>query len=713
MLKKMGLGAVIYLYISFVNLSFSKAKAYPPGDIHPDKNQSAVCRLVVNMILANNYKKVAINDSLSVLVFDRYLKSLDENHSYLLAVDVAAFDQYKTLLDDDLQSGNLAHVFGMFNVFKMRNEERLKYALTQLDANYDFTKNDIYVPDRRKLPFIKTEADMNLMWNQRVKYDLLELQLSSPDIAKNRETLKKKYQNLLDQSAKTSSQDVFQLFMNAFTASVDPHAAYFNPFNASQFNVGITRALEGIGATLALSNEYVTIKSLTPGGPAYKTKLINPEDRIIAIAQGKDGDFQDVTGWRLDNAIALIRGPKGTIVKLKVLAKGKSASDEPLTVEVVRDKIILEDQSAKQEIRTYKAMGKNVKIGIISIPAFYFDHVAYTAGDRNYKSTTRDVKLLLDTLKQHNVDGIMIDLRGNGGGSLNEAVSLTGLFIKSGPVVQVRDVDQHIQVNQDFDPSIYYNGPLAVLVDRTSASASEIFSGAIQDYGRGLILGSQTYGKGSVQTTVDLNKVALKLAGQNKTNADTGKQDQFGQLNVTIGKFYRINGSSTQHKGVVPDIQLPSFIAPSKYGEDNEPSAMPWDTISKTDYIPVGLLNKVVPVLNSQYQKRSQTIAAYQAYSNEVKAYQDNQGPKTISLNAQAFKHTRDVNAKKALDRDNKLRVAIGLPALKKGEVKAKTDDLDFMKTEGAQILTDYIFLDKALFGINGPSYYPEGKTAN
>ncbi|WP_184547812.1 carboxy terminal-processing peptidase [Mucilaginibacter sp. FT3.2] len=700
MFKKIIHGAVAGLFIICHSFIFSTVKANPVVDIHPDKKESEICRLAVKMLSANNYKKVPLNDSLSVLVFDRYLKSLDENHSYLLAGDVSGFEQYRRLLDDDLQNGDLTHVFGMFNTYKMRYEQRLKYAIAQLDADFDFTKKDVYMPDRRKMPFIKSEAEMDAMWNKRVKYDLLGLQLDSSSITRNKEILKKKYQNLLNQSDKTTSQDVFQLFMNAFTASVDPHAAYFNPFNASQFSVGVTRALEGIGATLTLENEYVTIKGLTAGGPAYKTKMINAGDRIISIAQGKDGQFQDVTGWRLDNAIALIRGAKGTIVKLKVLAKGRSDSDEPKTIEVVRDKIILEDQSAKQEIRTYSANGKDVKIGVIAIPAFYLDYNAYEAGDRNYKSTTRDVKLLLDTLKQKKVDGIMIDLRGNGGGSLNEAISLTGLFMSSGPVVQVRDVNGHINVNNDIDTSTYYDGPMAVLVDRTSASASEIFSAAIQDYGRGLVLGSQTYGKGSVQTQIDLNKVAMKQAAQNGANAEAEKPNQFGQLNVTIGKFYRINGSSTQHKGVMPDILLPSFIPPSKYGEDNEPSAMPWDTIGKSEYTKVGSFGKVLPVLTNFYQKRNQTNAAYKAYNNLVKAYQENEGPKPVSLNAGEFKRTRDSNTQKALEQDNQLRMAIGLTALKKGEVKPRTDDLDFMKTEAGRILTDYILLNKSSTGI-------------
>jgi carboxyl-terminal processing protease len=696
MLKLRAFLAMLTLIIFLNQAAFPLIRLPYTGDVQPDKNEAAVCRLAVKMLEANNYKKVPLDDSLSVLVFNRFIKSLDENHSYLLAEDVAGFNPYKTTLDDDLQSGNLSHAFAMFNVFKKRNEERLAYAISQLGTRFDFNKRDIYAPDRRKMSFIKTTAAMNAMWQQRVKYDLLELQLANPDLVKNKEILKKRYQNLLDQSGKTTSQDVFQLFMNAFTASIDPHVSYFNPFNAAQFNIGITRAMEGIGATLMLDNEYVTIKSLVPGGPAYKTKFINPGDRIVAIAQGKDGQFQDITGWRLDNAISLIRGAKGTVVKLKLLPKG-SVADAPQVVSVVRDKIIMEDQSAKQEVRNIKANGKDVKIGIISIPAFYLDHVAREAGDQNYKSTTRDVKLLLDTLKQKQVDGVMIDLRGNGGGSLLEAVSLTGLFIPSGPVVQVRDVSQRVQVNQDFDSTTYYNGPLAVLVDRTSASASEIFSGAIQDYGRGLILGAQTYGKGSVQTSVDLNKIGEKMAEQ--IGAVKGKQDQLGQLNITIGKFYRINGSSTQHKGVVPDLPLPSFISSTTYGEDNEPSAMPWDTIGKSNYTPVGYLTKAIPVLSDLYRERSAGNAAYQAYSNLVKAFQDNLAPKPVSLNAQEFKKSREANAARALGLENQLRASVGLSILKKGELKARTDDLDFMKSEAGQILTDYILLGKTKSG--------------
>lgn len=393
----------VYLFMLLgAALACKAAPSHPvkvPGsnDLQPDEKQMIVSRYIAQMITTQNYKKVELNDSLSLVIYNKYLKMLDENHNYLLASDVQSFEQFKTKLDDDMKTGDLNDVFYIFNVYQKRYVERVKYSLTQIDNNFDFTKNEVFTFDRETLPFEKSEADINELWTKRVKYDLLNLKLASPDMAKNRETLRKRYQNLLSQSNKLTNQDVFQTFMDAFTTSVDPHTNYFNPFNAAQFNMEMSRSLEGIGATLQSENEYVTIKTIVPGGPAYKSKLISAEDRIIGVAQGKDGEFQDIIGWRLDNAIALIRGPKGTVVKLKILSK---ASDKPKVIEIVREKIILQEQSAKKEIRTYNSNGRTIKIGIINIPAFYMDFAAYRAGDANYKSTTRDVKLILDTLKE-------------------------------------------------------------------------------------------------------------------------------------------------------------------------------------------------------------------------------------------------------------------------------------------------------------------------
>jgi carboxyl-terminal processing protease len=675
------------------------------NNLQPTEQQSMVCKTVAKFISQYNYKKVELNDSLSAVIYNRYLKSLDEGHNYLLASDIKDFDKYKYSLSDDIKNGNLNDIYYMFNVFQKRYEDRVKYSIAQLATNFDFNQKESFTYNRSELPWVVNAAEMDKEWTKRVKYDLLNLVLASTDMAKNKEKLKKRYEDLLLQNGKLNTNDVFQLFMDDFTESIDPHTNYFDPFNAAQFNMEMSRSLQGIGATLQIKNEYVTIQSLVAGGPADKSHQINTGDRILAVAQGKDGEFQDVVGWRIDNAIKLIRGTKGTVVRLKILAQGKSVSDQPKVVEMVREKIVLKDQLVKQEIKTYNSNGKTIKIGIINVPAFYADFAAYSAGDPNYQSTTRDMKLIIDTLKRANVDGIVIDLRENGGGSLNEAISLTGLFIKTGPVVQVRDTQNQIEVEKDEDPAIAYNGPLAVLVDRFSASASEIFAGAIQDYGRGLIIGTQTYGKGTVQREIDMDKIitpslAEKLGlvtNTTKPKTSTGSENAFGQLNLTVAKFYRISGNSTQHKGVIPDIQFPSLIPMNKYGEDTDPSALPFDVIPKSDYAKVSDFTNVIPQLAKLHDQRMSTSASYKSLMESVADYKKSETEKTVTLNQEQLKKQRDLDEQKTLNRDNELRVSLGLKPLKKGEAKPKKEDLDPLKLEAGQILIDYINLDNNL----------------
>ncbi|WP_462267945.1 carboxy terminal-processing peptidase [Mucilaginibacter sp.] len=676
------------------------------NDLQPDQQQSVVAKEVASMISTYNYKKVTLNDSISGVIFDRYVKAMDENHNYLLASDIKDFNKYRTVLDDDLKAGNLNNVFYMFNVYQKRYMERVRYSLTQLNKNFDFNSNETFTYDRDNLPWVASESEMNELWSKRVKYDLLNLKLATPDLAKDRQTLKKRYENLLSQAGKLSNQDVFQAFMNAFTEAIDPHTNYFNPANAAQFNIEMSRSLEGIGASLLSDNEYVTIKSVVAGGPADKSHQINIDDRIVGVAQGTNGEFQDIVGWRTDNAITLIRGAKGTIVRLKLLPKGKGASDQPKIVQMVREKIVLKDQLAKKEIRTYNLNGKTVKVGIINVPAFYLDFNAYRANDPNYQSTTRDVRKILDTLKRENVDGVVLDLRQNGGGSLMEAIELTGLFIKSGPVVQVRDTRNRIEVDEDEDQGIAWTGPMAVLVDRFSASASEIFAGAIQDYGRGLIIGSQTYGKGTVQSAIDLDKVISPSVRDMLSNMTGGKlgskstasgsQPKFGQLNLTMAKFYRISGSSTQHKGVMPDVAFPSVIPLDKYGEDTEPSALPFDVIQRSNYTKVGDFTGVVPQLTQLHQQRMANNVNYKYLLDDLQEFKKRDAEKSITLNEDQLKQQRDADDKRSTERDNLRRAALGLSPLKKGQARPKNEDLDFLKIEAGQILTDYISLGKA-----------------
>jgi carboxyl-terminal processing protease len=682
-----------------------------PGsnNLEPTEQQSMICKTVAKFISQYNYKKVELNDSLSAVIYDRYIKSLDEGHNYLIASDIKDFDKYKNSLTDDIKNGNLNDIYYIFNVFQKRYTERIKYSIAQLDKTFDFTQKESFTYDRANLPWVATEADMNTEWSKRVKYDMLNLTLASTDMAKNKEKLKKRYEDLLVQNNKLNSNDVFQIFMDDFTNAIDPHTNYFDPFHAAQFNMEMSRSLQGIGATLETKNEYIGIQALVPGGPADKSHQINVGDRILAVAQGKDGEFQDIIGWRIDNAIKLIRGTKGTLVKLKILPQGKTAADQPKIVEIIREKIVLKDQLVKQEIKTYNNNGKTYKIGVINVPAFYADFAAHRAGDPNYQSTTRDMRLVIDTLKRAGVDGIVVDLRQNGGGALDEAISLTGLFIKTGPVVQVRDTRNEIDAQKDEDPSIAYSGPMAVLIDRFSASASEIFAGAIQDYGRGLIIGTQSYGKGTVQNQVDLDKiitpsVAEQLGLTKSKTVSTGSENMFGQLNLTIAKFYRISGNSTQHKGVIPDISFPSLIPLDKYGEDTEPSALPFDIIPKSDYIKVGDFSSVIPQLTKMHDQRVSTNPGYKALVQSVEDYKKAEKEKTVSLNQEQLKKQRAEDEQKTLDRDNSVRIALGLKPLKKGDPKPKKEDLDPLKLEAGQILIDYINLDNKVTRVGVPA---------
>lgn len=568
----------------------------------------------------------------------------------------------------------------------------------------DFTANESYPYDREKLAWFSSTEEADKVWALRVKYDLLNLKMAGGDAAKNLQTLKQRYDNLVSQATKTNNQDVYQLIMNAFTETIDPHTNYFVPIRAQEFNEDMARTYEGIGARLQVDNEVVKVIEVMAGGPAFKAKILNVNDRIVAVAQGKDGEFVDVIGWRIENTVSKIKGPKGTLVRLKVIPAGQELSAKPVIIELLRDKIILEDQSAKKSIKTVKSGTKTLKIGVIEVPAFYADFKAYQAGDPNYKSTTRDVKLLLDTLKAQKVDGVIIDLRSNGGGSLLEAIELTGLFIKSGPVVQVKD-RRGVEINNDENPTIAYDGPLAVMVDRFSASASEIFAGAIQDYGRGVIIGTQTYGKGTVQSTIDVSKIISttdKLMLLNEKQEENGKNGtvarqnapQFGQINLTMAKFYRVNGSSTQHKGVLPDIQFPMVYPADKYGESAEPAALPWDTVKPSKYSPVANLTSVNTSLVKLHEQRMKSSDEYTYLLDDIANFRKRDAETSVSVNEATLKADRDAQEAKNLARENKRRASRGLAPLKKGEVKP-SDEFDFIQDESLKIIADFISLKK------------------
>lgn len=686
-------------------------------NIKPDEQQSLVTKEVVGLLENYNYKKPKLNDSLSSIIFDRYIKALDPSKYYFLESDIKDFEANRYSLDDDFRIGDLSAPFYIFNVYLKRYNERINYSISQIKNKFDFNQNDTYVYDRSKLPWAKTNGELDDLWKKRVKYELVNLKIAGTDEDKNVETLTKRYANLKSQAAKFNNQDVFQILMDSFTEAVDPHTNYFNPRNAEAFNQEMSRSLEGIGAVLQSENEVTKIASIMPGGPAFKSKKLNAGDKIIAVAQGVDGEFEDIVGWRIDNAVSKIKGPKGTTVRLKIIPVGQELSSKPQIITLVREKIILEEQSAKKVVKTVESDGKPYKIGIIKIPAFYADFKAANAGDPNYKSTTRDVRLLIDTLKNKDkVDAIVVDLRANGGGSLNEAIELSGLFIGKGPVVQVKDYRNSVKVYKDEDSNITWDGPMGVMIDRLSASASEIFAGAIQDYGRGIVMGTQSYGKGTVQSSIDLNSLmnsgvlnqlaALfkKKEGEKKavnaktdinsptvTIVDKNGVPQLGQINLTMAKFYRVSGSSTQHKGVIPDINFPSIYPLDKIGEDTEPSALPFDMVNPSTYNVVYDLNAAKANLLKLHQKRMEKSLDYKMLKEDIAEGKKRENETSVTLNEAKLKAERDALEAKSLARMNQLRAEKGLAPIKKGEKTPKQEASDFIEDESMNIMIDFM----------------------
>lgn len=673
-------------------------------NIKPDIQQQFVMKEVVGLIENYNYKKVKINDSISSIIFDQYLKSLDQGKNYFLSSDIRDFEKYRYELDNDFKNGDLSVPFYMYNTYLKRLNERLDYAVAQVKKEMKFGQNDTYVYDRSKMPWPASVAELNDTWKKRVKYELINLNLAGSAPAKSMETVSKNYQDLKIQVAKVNNQDVFQMLMDAFTASLDPHTNYFNASNATAFNEEMSRSIVGIGALLMIENEVPKIVNVVPGGPAAKGKQLSAGDRIVAVAQG-DGPFVSIVGWRLDVSISKIKGAKGTKVRLKVIPDGKELSSEPVIVELIRDKVIQQAQSAQKSVKTVNSNGRDYKVGVIYVPAFYLDFEAARAGDKNFKSTTRDVKMLIDTLKnQDKVDGIVMDLRGNGGGALLEAVSLAGLFIDKGPVVQVKNISGKTRVEGLTGEELSWTGPLGVIVDRSSASSSEIFTGVIQDYDRGIVMGSQTYGKGTVQSVINLNRLVnpevLKkmaaLINQGDSTREKGAglaEINLGQINLTMDKYYRITGSSTQHKGVSPDISFPSRYQMDKIGESSQPSALSWDVINSAAFQPLANLSAIKAELIRRSEKRMSESLYFKFFKQNLAEAKKRSNERSVTLNEAKIKKERDDQEAENFNRRNELRVYRGLPVLKKGDKATKDDSFDFIEDESVKVMADFMGL--------------------
>ena len=639
---------------------------------------------LVNTILTRyHYKKFDLNDSLSSVILDRFINSLDNGKNYFLKSDIDLFEKYRNKLDDDIKSGDISPFYEIFNVFLSRMVERVNYINTLLDTEFDYTKDEKFLVNRDKAVWQKNEEGMNDLWRKRIKNDALGLKLNGKDWEAIQSNLKKRYENysrILDQY---NSEDVFQLAMNSFTEAIDPHTNYLSPITSDNFKIDMSLSLEGIGARLQSDDGYTKIVEIIPGGPAFKSEKLHVDDRIVAVAQGDSEEFVDVVGWRITDVVQLIRGPKGTKVRLQIIGAGKTLNSIPKEIALIRDKIKLEDQSAQSSVIDIINGGKSYKMGVITIPKFYIDFDAERNGDKNYKSTSRDIKNLLVDLEKKNIDGLIIDLRNDGGGSLEEAIKVTGLFIKDGPVVQVRNANGQIMVDKDLDPDIVYSGPMAVLVNRYSASASEIFSGAIQNYGRGLIIGENTYGKGTVQNLIDLNRIS------------SSNKFKLGQVKLTIAKFYRIDGSSTQKVGVIPDIVFPSPIDQKDFGESSEPSALPWDKINATDYKKFSELNSFIPKLNQLSENRRNSDPEFKYIREDIEEYKEAVKRDYVSLNENMRKKEKEEKEEKEFQRENERRKVKGLKLLKKGETPPENEEEtpDPYLTESAQIIADYIKL--------------------
>ncbi len=647
----------------------------------PEAKYTRINQIVTEILTRAHFRKATLSDSLSSVIYDNYLENLDNQKLYFLKADIDKFEEYRLNFDEFLKYGKLDIPFDIYNLYKNRFNQRMKYIFSVLKEGFDFNVDESIVIDRSKSSWAKDENELNDIWRRRIKNDWLNLKLSGKKETEIAETLKKRYQTMHKYILQSQNDDVFQVYINAFAEAVDPHTTYFSPKSSEDFKIDLTLSLEGIGAQLSLDNDYTKVSKIIAGGPAEKGGQLKENDRIIAVAQGEDGEPVDVVGWRLDDVVKLIRGAKGTLVRLSVLKADAGVDAPPVEIKIIREKIKLEDQAAKKKVIEIEQDGTNHRFGVIEIPTFYADFEGKSKGEKDYKSTNRDVRKLLQELKSEKVEGVIIDLRNNGGGSLQEAIELTGLFIPEGPVVQVKNTYGEIDIEDDPDPTQVYEGPLFVMVNKFSASASEIFSAAIQDYGRGVIVGEQTYGKGTVQTIYDINRYL--------------RTDQpLGELKLTIAKFYRISGGSTQHKGVIPDIVYPSVLDASEYGESSQKSALPWDQINSAYYTKIFDINKYLPKLKEAHDKRIKNNDEFKYLFEDIKEYKEIKAKKTYSLLESERKAEREKNEKKKKDRDNERLSKKEVKLNEKEEVKTKNLKVeDPLLEETGHIFTDFINL--------------------
>ena len=641
----------------------------------PDPDQAAVDKTVAYVLTHYHYSHEPLDAGLGSAIFDEYLKALDESHSYFLQSDIDSFGAYRTGLADSIKQGDLKSAFAIYSVFRQRFDARIAFAIGLLDKEPDLGKDESLPIQDNPQGWAASPAALDDLWRKRVKNDVIELMLDGKTWPQAAELLRHRYGALRDSVDKLQSDDVFSSFMNAYTRALDPHSEYFAPVEYDQFKTQMSLKLEGIGVELQADDNYVKIVRVLPGSPASRSGLLHAGDRIAAVGQGDSGDFVDVVGWRLDDVVRLTRGPKGTVLRLEILPSDARPGAPPKSIRLVRDAIKLEEQAARSDVISVPRKQGEVHIGVIRIPEFYSDFDGRDSGNPDYNSVTRDVRKLLLDLEAKHVDGVIIDIRNNGGGSLQEAADLAGLFIPKGPMVQLRSSNDRVTVVRSTTTPVY-TGPLAVLVDRLSASASEIFAAAIQDYRRGLIVGNDTYGKGVATQVADLSQMMED-------------QPDAGSLMFVTDKFYRVTGASTQVRGVMPDIVLPTQIDPKQFGEDTEDHPLPWDTISAVSYKPVDAgLAAMLPELRRRHDERAKTDPLYQLYVSDIEHLKAADAVTSLSLLLDARK--KDEQKEEAWRSSNELawkQIAGAAPSDPTDDAVVSTQDV--MLREGANIVAD------------------------
>lgn len=656
----------------------ASAFTYDSARLGPKPHYSQEMKLATQILESYHFKKIKLNDSLSSIILDDYINTLDNNRSYFLQSDIDSFEKYRYKIDEYSREGDLIAAYHIYEVFKARFVERMNHVKRNLiDQDFDFTVDEIYNIDRSEADWPENVEELNELWRKVIKSQKLSLRLKGKEKESIEETIGKRYERFEKAISQYTAEDVFEMYMNTIAEAFDPHSNYFSPRTSDRFNQSMSLSLEGIGARLTSENDYTKVVQILPGGPAEDSDLLHENDRIVGVAQGNDGEMVDVIGWRLDDVVELIKGPKGTTVRLEILPAETGVHGASDTITLVRDRIKLEELEAKSEIFSFNKDGQTFDIGVITLPSFYMDFEAYQRGDADYNSTTRDVRRLVKELKEKQVDGIMMDLRNNGGGSLAEAINLTGLFIKDGPVVQVKTSNNQIEVGSDEDPELVYDGPLAVLINRFSASASEIFAGAIQDYERGVVLGEQTFGKGTVQSVIDLGKYIQVPPGED-----------VGQLKLTLQKFYRVTGSSTQHMGVNPDVDFPSAFDADEFGESASASALPWDKIQSANFKPTHKVSpQILSELDLSYDRHLNTDVDLQQLVIDTQELKNSIDRKVISLNEEK----RREEMKKAEARKNKNPNAVKIGKENKTDMTGDLNLDDKYLKEGIVLFSEMI----------------------